>query len=213
MTEIYFLRHGQSIGNKMNRFLGHTDLDLSPLGYKQAEFAAEFFKNINIDVIFSSDLKRAFNTVKPIAQKKGLAIQTSKNLREIYAGDWEYQSVSDLWEKFGDTFSVWKKDIGNAVCPNGETVSDLQKRFNSEIEKIVSQNLGKRILIATHATPIRTMLCIWKGLPLKEAKNIPWVTNASVTAVNYEDDGTYFIRAEGFDAFLGDYKSALSSKI
>ena len=213
MTRVYFLRHGQSIGNLEHRFLGHTDLDITPLGYKQAELVKEFFKNINIDVIYSSDLMRACNTVKPTADFKGLPIIKNKNLREILAGDWENQDISDLWENFGDTFSVWKTDIGNAVCPNGETVAELQKRILCEVNKIVSENKGKDILIATHATPIRVMLCHIKGIPLKNAKDIPWVTNASVTAVDFIEDGTYFLRTEGFDAYLGNNTSALSTRM
>ena len=58
-TKIIIVRHGQSIGNATKTVLGHTDLDLSDLGYKQAEVTANELKNEKIDLIVSSDLKRA----------------------------------------------------------------------------------------------------------------------------------------------------------
>ena len=50
-TKIIFIRHGESLGNANKTFLGHTDLDLSELGYKQAEATAKHLKNEKIDVI------------------------------------------------------------------------------------------------------------------------------------------------------------------
>lgn len=204
MTTLYFVRHGQSLGNLTRHFLGHTDQDLSELGYKQAELLSDFLNLIDIDVIYSSDLIRAYNTVKPTALKKGMEIITSKNLREINAGDWEGLSVSELWEKYEKEYGIWKNDTGNATPPNGETVLELQKRVNSQVNKIVAENKDKKILIATHATPIRAMTCVWNGIDITNMKNVPWVTNASFTAVNYNDDGTYKIVANGFDAYLGE---------
>ena len=213
MTTVYFLRHGQSLGNKNNLFLGHTDMDLSALGFRQAKLASKFFDTLDIDVIYSSDLCRAYNTVKPTADKKGLIIHTSEKLREIYAGEWEGRTIDDLWDNYTDSFSVWKNDIGNSICDNGESVSALQNRINAEVNRIVEENKGKKILIATHATPIRVLSCIWNGVPVGNAKNFSWVTNASVTCVEYNDDGTYFVCANSFDKYLGDNTSKLSKKI
>lgn len=213
MTTVYFLRHGQSLGNKDNFFLGHTDMGLTELGYKQAELVSKFFDILDIDAIYSSDLCRAYNTVKPTADKKGLPIHTSEKLREIYAGVWERKTVDDLWNNYYDSFSIWKNDIGNSVCDDGESVKELQNRINAEVNRIVAENRGKKILIATHATPIRVLSCIWNGVSVEEAKNIPWVTNASTTCVEYNDDGTYFIRANSFDAYLGDNTSKISRRI
>ena len=53
------IRHGQSIGNLNRVYLGHTDWDLTELGYKQAELVCEYLKDEKIDIIYSSDLIRA----------------------------------------------------------------------------------------------------------------------------------------------------------
>ena len=41
MTTLYLIRHGESQANERDVFIGHTDLELTALGYKQAELAAE----------------------------------------------------------------------------------------------------------------------------------------------------------------------------
>ena len=65
-TTIYLIRHGESEANERNAFLGHCDLNITEVGYKQACAVAEFLEREAgcPDVIYSSDLSRAFNTAK-----------------------------------------------------------------------------------------------------------------------------------------------------
>ena len=63
-----------------------------------------------------------------------------------------------------------------------------QKDLNAALEKIVSENPGKNILIGTHATPIRVMACIWHNYPIEKVTELLWVPNASVTIINYDSD-------------------------
>lgn len=207
MTKLIIIRHGESLGNAKWVFLGHTDWDLTETGYKQAEKTADFLDNTNIDVIYSSDLIRAYNTVLPIAKRRNMEIITSENLREINAGEWEGMKFTEIEEKYPENHAVWMNDIGNAVCNGGETVKELQLRIKKELDRIAKENPDKTVCIGTHATPIRTMLCEWKGLPISETKNFSWVQNASVTIVNYNDDGTYTLELEAESAHLKDVPS------
>lgn len=186
MTTIYFIRHGQSLGNLTHRFLGHTDLDLSELGYKQAAKTAELFKDIQVDAVYTSDLCRAFNTVKPIADMKNLTLIPRTRLREISSGKWEGMEFDRIVTDYAADYSVWLTDIGNAVCTEGESVAHLQQRVAAEVEAIAAAHDGQTVVIGTHATPIRAMTCLWRGLPLSKMKNIPWISNASVTKVIYD---------------------------
>lgn len=204
-TNIILVRHGQSEGNFERKFLGHTDRDLTRLGYRQAECTCQYLKDEKIDVIYSSDLIRAYNTVAPMAQSRGLEIIKNKNFREIYAGCWENQHVDFLSSEFGEDYSVWKTDIGNSCCTNGESVLELQKRVMNELRDVAIKNLNKTILIGTHATPVRTICAAIKNLTKDEIKNIPWATNASITRISY-NDGKFKLISYGEDEFLGDLK-------
>ena len=187
MTTIYLVRHGQSLGNLHHRFLGHTDLDLSEFGYMQAEKVADYFDGIHIDAIYSSDLCRAFNTVKPIADRKGLCIIPRTRLREINSGKWENNEFDYLKTQFAQDYGVWLTDIGNAVCTGGESVAHLQERVAVELQAIAKAHDGQNVVVGTHATPIRAMTCLLRGLPITEMKNIPWVANATITKVIYDN--------------------------
>ena len=210
MTTLYIIRHGQSLGNLKGRFLGHTDLDLSELGYKQAERVADFFENIHIDAVYSSDLCRAFNTVKPIADKKGLCIIPRTRLREISSGKWENGEFDRLKSEFAEDYGIWLTDIGNAVCTEGESVAHLQERVATELTAIAKAHEGQTVVIGTHATPIRAMTCLWRGLPLSEMKNIPWIANASITKVIYDDGVGKIAEYEILD-HLGDTVTAFGN--
>ena len=110
MTKILIVRHGNSLSNIAKTFTGHIDSPLSETGKMQAEKASEFiFQNYKVDKIYSSDLSRAIDTVKPLANKLNLAITLEEGLREIYGGNWEGVELSRLEELFYDDYLVWKK--------------------------------------------------------------------------------------------------------
>ena len=210
---IYLIRHGQSIGNLNKVYLGHTDLDLSEIGYKQAERVCDYVvKNYNIDKIFSSDLIRAYNTVLPASQKLNIPIIKEPELREIYAGLWENKKYECLMEKYADTYNTWLTDIGNAKCDGGETVVQLQKRIMSALTKIAINNPGNDILIGSHATPIRTIACTILGKDINELNTVEWPLNASITHVKYENNKFELVNYSNV-SFLEEFITQPSSKM
>ena len=211
--KIILIRHGQSIGNLNRVYLGHTNLDLSERGYRQAKSFSDFFvENYKVDKIYSSDLIRAYNTVVPVAENLNLEIVKDKNLREIYAGLWENQEFDSLAVKFKDTYGKWLTDIGNAGCDGGETVRELKDRIINRLYEIAEENPGKDILIGTHATPIRIVKCIFSGLPLDEMHNVEWAYNASLTHLTYEN-GKFEIKDYNIHSYLGEVVKFPSSKV
>lgn len=214
MTKLILVRHGESVGNKLKIFTGHTDLDLTDLGIKQAKAVCEYLEPYHIDKIYSSDLIRARNTALPTAQKRGLNIITSKNLREIYAGSWEKMSFKDIEKNYTDDYYIWKNDIGKAICTNGESVNELKLRVEKEIHRIVYENEGKNIMVVSHGTPIRAMFTVWNNTKIENMKDISWVPNASVSVAEYESpDDIPKITLYGEYGFLGNLKTALPANV
>ena len=212
MTTILLVRHGESEANHQNIFAGHTDADLSALGHEQAEKTAEFLaENYKIDAIYSSDLKRAFKTGLHTAVKVGVPIWPEEAFREIFAGKWEGRKFDDLQKEFQEDYNIWLTDIGNAACTDGESVKELGERVQKRLTEIAKEYDGKTVLITTHATPIRVSQCIWEGKPLSEMKHIPWVSNASITVVEY--DGTWNLKEVGIDAHLAEMRTLLATNV
>ena len=163
MVKLIIVRHGNSIGNYKRIFIGQTDWGLSEVGEQQVERLTEYLKQFHIDKIYSSDLCRAYNTVLPTAERLGLQIHKREGLREIYAGEWEQTTFTDIAEKFPETYWAFQNDIGNAHPDGGERISDVFDRIKRATEEILAENEGKTVLIGTHATVIRVMNCLWRN--------------------------------------------------
>ena len=196
MTHIILERHGQSVGNALRKYLGHTNLGLSELGYEQARLAAEYLKSEQLDAIYSSDLDRAYQTALPHAELRNMTVKTSKELRELFIGDWEGADVDWLVREHYDEFVVhWLGEFGTFTFPNGESVLGAADRMYNELVKIANENAGKTVLVATHAALIRAFYCKISNIePKKMGAAFPFPTNASFTLVDY--DGEKFIPIE-----------------
>lgn len=188
-TRFIIVRHGQSLGNAKRIFLGHTDWDLSDFGKKQAECTAKALSGRHIDAVYSSDLMRASNTVRPEAEERGLRVIPVRELREQFAGDWEGKSVDQLISEYGDLFKVeWVKNFGSFVAPGGESIPALGERIRKALVKIGEENPGKTVLIGCHAAAIRAFWGNINGIaPEKLAETFPFPDNASYSEVDYED--------------------------
>lgn len=213
MVRIILERHGQSYANEKGFFAGQLDVELTETGEKQAELSAQYIiNNYKIDKIYSSDLKRAYNTAKVVADKLDMEVIPSKKLREINAGKWDGKTFDNLEVIFAEEYGVWLSDIGRAKCPDGETVIQFSQRIISAITEIAKENEGKTVLIGIHATPIRVMQCVCKNVPIEDMKTVPWVTNASITVINY-DNGKWFIELESYDEHIGEFKTKLQANV
>lgn len=215
MTRFVLVRHGESTGNKLRRFYGHFDGELTELGKMQADRAGEYLKDYKFDKAYASDLKRAYETgCRIAAYHEGLEVIPNENLREIYAGKWENALFASLEADYAEEYQKWRFDLWNARPTKGESVQELTSRISAELWRIAEENDGKTVLIATHATPIRSQICSWKNLPNVQVAEIEWVKNASVTIVDYDvkEHKTSLIML-GETSFIGDIETALPANV
>ncbi len=195
-TKILIVRHGQSLGNAVRRFLGHTDLDLSELGYVQAQRTADFLADVTVSAVYSSPLIRAMNTAAPHAKMRGLDVIPACELKEMHAGEWENLYVSEIIERFGDMYhGPWTKEFGVFTIPGGESCESVANRFYGKILDIARAHQGQTVIVAAHAAAIR---CFWGKLAGLDPKDLaaayPFPQNASVSVVYF--DGERLIAGE-----------------
>lgn len=196
-TTLIFIRHGFSVSNKAKIFTGSTDIDLTEKGKLQAEKCAALMAKMKPDVVYSSDLRRAYETALPTATALGLEVRIEAGVREIFGGDWEGISFSDLLAKYPEEYGTWQNDIGRAVCPGGESVVGFSERVEAAVRRIAEENEGKTVCIASHAMPIRAMCTLAKGLPYEQMREVPFVRNASVDVFEYENGKITAISLDG----------------
>ncbi|MBQ9098220.1 MAG: histidine phosphatase family protein [Clostridia bacterium] len=193
MTRLILLRHGQSEANLKTWFAGHSDPHLTELGLEQAQRAADYLAaNEHIDLILASDLYRATETALPTARLLGLPVHPTPGFREIYAGVWEGMRFSDLIAAYPDGMKTWIHDLANARPAEGESVAELFVRVTAALDRVARENDGKTVLIATHWTPIRAMICHAMRQDHTHISDYPKPFNASIHILGY-DKGTYTI--------------------
>ena len=151
---IYVVRHGQAKGNKNNVLLGQLDVPLTKVGEAQAEKAGDLFKKKKIDLIYSSDLKRAFETAGIIAEKQNKKVIKEKLLRERDIASFENLTIPQAEEKIGDIskFSALsdKEKLRYKFTPEMESAQDVVERFKKFCSLTAKENSGKTILALTH---------------------------------------------------------------
>lgn len=212
-TKLYFIRHGESESNLITQFAGSLDMPLTEKGRRQADVTAQFLRQIPITAVYASDLARAYDTGRAVAENQGIPLVGDCRLREIFAGEWEGETYADLERKFPDSYGVWRTQIGLARCPGGESVAELQERVRACVEEIVRNHPGETVCIVTHATPIRVMECLWTNTPLEQMHTIPWVSNASVTVAEYDEAGIGRQLERDLHDHLGELHTVLAKNV
>jgi len=210
MTRLLLVRHGHSEANKLDLFAGFYDAPLEERGLQQAKLTAQYIEeNYKITKVYSSDLQRAYKTGEIIASCCGVAIVSHKGLREIFGGEWEGQKFYDLKDLYPDDFALWVSDPAKARCTGGESVCELAERAMKTIGEIVLQHAGETVVAATHATVLRTVMTMVKYGDLSMIDQVPWVSNASVTELIYENGEFRLLRA-GLDDYLEGIKTSFT---
>ena len=138
-TDVYFVRHAQpdfSVKDDKIR-------PLSEKGMEDTKKVTDTLINNNITSIYSSPFKRAVDTIKDFAESTGLEIKIENDFRERKVGEWveDFRAFSQKqWEDF------------NFRLDNGETLREVQERNISALFKVINNNPGKNVAIATHGT-------------------------------------------------------------
>lgn len=163
MSQLVIFRHGQSVWNLENKFTGWVDVDLTPKGIEEAKAAGEKLKAFKFDEGFTSDLKRAQNTLTialGVSGQNNLPITKDKALNERMYGDLQGLNKAETAAKFGDDqVKVWRRSY-DVAPPNGESLKDTAARVIPYFEKEIAPKLkaGKNIVIAAHGNSLRALI-------------------------------------------------------
>lgn len=164
MNYLVLLRHGESQWNKENRFTGFTDVELSETGEAEAAAAGRALKGIQFDHVFTSTLKRAYNTATLALAAAGQKHDLVKHddLRERDYGDLTGLNKDETRQKYGDEqVHIWRRSY-DIQPPGGESLKDVVARvtpyYEANIKPLVEK--GENVLMAAHGNTLRAMLII-----------------------------------------------------
>ena len=180
-TTVLLVRHGHSEANLLKLFAGHKDYVLTELGHEQGKKVAQYLQKIyHVDAVYSSDLSRAFQTAEHIAKALNLTAIADVRFREIHGGDWEDMLHAQIPVQYPDDFFVWKNDIGNSRCTNGESALEVAERVYNALLDVADRHPGQCIVVVTHAVATRTALWKVSGGPVSAMQEIPFGSNCCV---------------------------------
>jgi probable phosphoglycerate mutase len=186
MTRVYFIRHAEAEGNLYRRMQGHYDGHLTDNGRRQLEFLEKRFKNIRIDAVYSSDLRRAIETAAAIHVPKGLPLHTDPRLREFYFGIVEDMPWGNAGYEFPDQIRYFNEQPHLFRLDGAETIFSVQRRMREAVDEIVAANPGKTAAVVTHGSALRALLADLLGVPAEKSGSLGHSENTAVSCVEFD---------------------------
>lgn len=212
MTKIYLVRHAEAMGNVEEFFQGQTDCELSEKGKKQLELLAERFRDIPIEAIYSSPLKRTIDTAEAINKYHNLTIIRDEGLIEINGGVWEGKPWADLPKLYPVEHDLWQNKMQDFYVADGERMTEVFERVKNAVDKIAAENDGRTIAVVSHGCALRNFLCYAMGKPISALKDVGWSDNTAVSLVEYENGVPKIIFKNSNDHLTGELSTLSKSK-
>ncbi len=163
MGKLVLVRHGQSQWNLENRFTGWVDVSITALGAEEAHRAGRELKGTHFHAAFTSDLKRAQETLKILLDEigqPGLPFARDKALNERHYGDLQGLNKAETAKKFGEEqVHIWRRSY-DVKPPNGESLKDTAARTLPYFkEKILPLAVaGQNVLVSAHGNSLRAIV-------------------------------------------------------
>lgn len=183
------VRHCATAWNASRRYQGRSDVPLSEEGRAQARSLALALRRDSIDAVYSSDLVRAAETARMIAEPHGLEVRTDARMREFDFGAWEgltWDEIVVRWPESGAFGSTTAKDYQPA---GGEVFDDVCARVGSFLDDLRRRN-ELRVVVVTHAGALHGVLHVLGAASPEGPGNSLNVTfaQASITRIAMEEE-------------------------
>lgn len=153
--KLYIIRHAETEYNRKGIIQGsEVDSDINDVGESQANSFYEYYKNINFDKIYVSDLKRTFQTIRRFTEK-GSSYEKLKEFNEISWG--VNQGKSDDLEDYARLIDTWLAGNLDNKFEEGESPNEMSVRLIKGFNKVLEDN-HDTVLLCIHGRALRILL-------------------------------------------------------
>ena len=197
---LYFIRHGETEWNAERRMQGQWESDLTPRGRRQAARNAATVKNLGVDRIYASPLRRARDSAQFLSDETGLPLAFDDRLMEWRAGEWSGNLYKDVMERWPEEWAAWQADQWTYRPPGAENFADLVERGGAALKEIIAAD-HSRTAIVSHGFIMRGMLAYLLELAPETALAIKTPNDAFFRLT--EAGGAW--RPERFEAGAGPF--------
>jgi len=192
MTEIWFIRHGETDWNRQRRLQGWQDTPLNATGREQARWLAERLRadaaGTPFAALYSSDLQRAHATAAPVAQALGLPVRVEAGIRERGFGVLEGLEMERLDELAPQAAAAWKSRDPLRLLEGGESLGQFHARVVAAMEALGRRHPGERVLAFTHGGVLDIVWRHASGVPLHAPRQAA-LLNVSINRIGRQGEG------------------------
>lgn len=187
MANILLIRHGETDWNREKRLQGYIDIGLNSIGIEQANLLAKVLANESIHAAYASDLSRAFDTAKTIANHHQLEVQQDALLRERCYGEIQGKTYKEIEQTHPENYQAWVTRDANFQPKDGESLQQFYDRVVLGVKQIAKRHLGQTILIVAHGGVLD---CIYRDaakIDLSEKRKIE-LLNTSLNRLEFDGE-------------------------
>ena len=153
--KLYIIRHAETEYNRKGIIQGsEVDSDINDVGESQANSFYEYYKNINFDKIYVSDLKRTFQTIRRFTEN-GLSYEKLKEFNEISWG--VNQGKSDDLEDYARLIDTWLAGNLDNKFEEGESPNEMSVRLVKGFNRLLDDDYDT-VLLCIHGRALRILL-------------------------------------------------------
>ncbi len=202
MTELLFIRHGETDWNRQQRFQGQIDVPLNATGHAQAERLAARLAAERHDALFSSDLQRARETAAPLAARWQLPAVAVAGLREQGFGLLEGLDAPTIQARHPELWQRWLEQDADFAAPGGESQRQFHARVLAAVRELAALGAGRRLAVVTHGGVLDMLWRTAHGLPLSGLRTCA-IPNTGLNRLRWVD-GTLVVEQWADDAHLAE---------
>ena len=194
-TQVIIVRHGETEWNIANIRQGHLDSPLTEDGVAQAKALAQRLMRERFSALYSSDLGRAMQTARIIADVTGHEIVSDPRLRERHLGIFQGLSSDEIKEKHPEEYKLHRSLGPDYVIPSGESARQQVARNLAYLNEIAAKHLGETIVVITHGGVLSGLFRHTFSIPFEAPRRFEF-TNAGLNVFAYEQ-GSWFLQTWG----------------
>jgi len=175
MSQIYLLRHTETVKQNRRIYLGQRDIGLSEIGIINADKLVDYFSEIEIDRVIHTGLSRTKYLADQIADSHDLSSIENSALIEIDMGDWELRDMDEIQINYPDLYEARGQNLGTFKPQNGECFRELYERALPaffEIAKMTQTEKGATVIVS-HAGVNRVILSHFLKIDIDKILTIP----------------------------------------
>lgn len=190
-TRIHLIRHGEVQGS--NRYNGHGDVHLTPLGEEQYHRLKPRLDPDRISAMYTSDLIRTVRGGEILGPYLGVEPVKVPQLRELNCGAWQGLTFTEIREKRADEWAARLADLEHFRAPGGESPRDLAARVLPALAEIVARHRGEEVLVVAHGGVNRVILMDAIGAPLSSMFSVEQ-QYCCMNVIDYYADGNAVVK-------------------